>query len=270
MIRGITVSRRRKNFPEVGELVIGTVKKIFEHGAYVALDEYGGLEAYAPINEIVTSWFHSIKDYLKEGQKAVFKVVRVDRRKGLVDVSLKRVTPSERKSKLFMWKRLQKATRLLNLVAQRLGRKPEEILDIVEDKAVSNFGDLLAVFEVAAKEGIEPLKAASLPQEIAEKIVEVARQYIPVPEVKVSGVLKVLCMKPGGLYEVRETLLKAYEVAKQYGNVKVRVYTVGVPRYRVDVIARDYKVAEKVLEDIVNVVMEEGKRRQCEVSFTRL
>jgi len=37
----------RRQYPEVGELVVGTVKRIEEHGAYITLDEYGGVEAYA-------------------------------------------------------------------------------------------------------------------------------------------------------------------------------------------------------------------------------
>ncbi|PLC64711.1 translation initiation factor 2 subunit alpha, partial [Thermoproteus sp. CP80] len=63
----------RRDFPDVGELVIGTVKKIADHGAYIFLDEYE-VEAFAPTQEIVQSWFHGIREYVKEGQKAVFKV----------------------------------------------------------------------------------------------------------------------------------------------------------------------------------------------------
>ena len=38
--------RKRKPLPTVGELVVGTVTKVFDYGAYLNLDEYGGKEAY--------------------------------------------------------------------------------------------------------------------------------------------------------------------------------------------------------------------------------
>ena len=34
---------RRRKYPRVNELVIGTVSEIFEHGAFVTLDEYDGM-----------------------------------------------------------------------------------------------------------------------------------------------------------------------------------------------------------------------------------
>ena len=82
---------KRKPLPDVGEIVIATVKKVFEYGAYVTLDEYGGLEAYLPWSEVSSRWIRDIRDYLREGQKIAVKVIRVIRRKKQVDVSLKRV-----------------------------------------------------------------------------------------------------------------------------------------------------------------------------------
>jgi len=89
----------KKPLPDDGEILIATVKKVFDQGAYVTLDEYGGLEAYLPWIEVSSRWVRNVRDVLSEGRKIVVKVIRIDRKKGTVDVSLKKVTEDERKKK---------------------------------------------------------------------------------------------------------------------------------------------------------------------------
>jgi len=148
----------RKELPDVGELVVGTVREIFEHGAYILLDEYGGLEAYAPVNEIVHSWFHSIKDYLKVGQKAVFRVIRVDPRRKLVDVSLRKVKDEEKKEKFLKFKRTVRAIKLLELVSQRVGVPLQELVEKVAFRFEDYYGDMLRGLEELARGNVDEVK----------------------------------------------------------------------------------------------------------------
>ena len=110
----------RRELPEVGELVIGTVERIEEHGVYVRLDEFNGLLAYMPKGEVSSKWVRNIRDYVREGQRTVFKVIRVDKKKKQVDISLRRVTQAERRNKIMAWKRAQKAHKILELIAKDL------------------------------------------------------------------------------------------------------------------------------------------------------
>ncbi|HID80716.1 MAG TPA: S1 RNA-binding domain-containing protein [Ignisphaera sp.] len=43
---------KRKDLPEVGELVIAKIKKVFEYGAYVDLEEFENLEAFIPWSKL--------------------------------------------------------------------------------------------------------------------------------------------------------------------------------------------------------------------------
>ncbi len=43
-------------FPEVGDLVVATVTRVEDYGAYVKLDEYAGIEGLVHISEISTTW----------------------------------------------------------------------------------------------------------------------------------------------------------------------------------------------------------------------
>ena len=81
--------RMRKEWPDEGDLVVATVHKVLNYGAFAKLEEYPGKEAFIHISEVSSGWVKNIRDYVRENQKIVAKVLRVNPRKGHVDVSLK-------------------------------------------------------------------------------------------------------------------------------------------------------------------------------------
>ncbi|WP_069807954.1 translation initiation factor IF-2 subunit alpha [Vulcanisaeta thermophila] len=266
----LSIRISRKELPEIGELVVGTVYRIEDHGAYVLLDEYGGLEAYAPINEVVQSWFHDIKDYLKVGQKTVFRVVRVNPSRKLVDVSLKKVRDEERKEKMNKWKRTLRGIRLLELVAKKLNIPLDKALRDFGWKLEDYYGDLLTMFENVAKHGPVELRKLGLDDNVINAILEVARERVEVEPITISGVIRVVSIRPDGVRHIREVLTKSMELAKGEGVEKVSIYTIGPPRYRVDLVGRDPKKLEQALNDMVNFITREMKKRGGEASFSRI
>lgn len=266
----LSVRISRKELPDIGDLVIGTVYKILEHGAYVLLDEYGGLEAYAPINEVVQSWFHDIKDYLRLGQKTVFRVIRVDARRRLIDVSLRKVREEEKREKLAKWKRTLKGVKLLELVAKKLNMPLDKALQDFGWKLEDYYGDFLSIFENAAKHGAGDLRKLGLSDDVINAINEVAKERIEVESTEISGIIRIISIKPDGVRHVREVLLKAMDLARKEGVDGVRIYTIGPPRYRIDIVGKDPKKLESVLKDIVNFITTEIKKRGGEASFTRI
>ena len=117
--------------PKPGDLVIGLVKRIERYGAYLDLLEYPGWEGLVHISEISLKWIRNIRDYLRENQREVFKVLRVDTRAKQADVSLRRVSQKEREWKILEWKRKQRLVRILNLLAERTGRSREELRKLI-------------------------------------------------------------------------------------------------------------------------------------------
>lgn len=267
----LSVKVARKELPDVGELVIGTVSKIFEHGAYVLLDEYGGLEAYAPINEIVQSWFHSIKDYLKPNQKTVFRVIRVDPKRKLIDISLRKVRDEEKREKLMKWKRTLRAVKLFELVSQKVGIPTQELVEKIGWKFEDIYGDMLKGFEEIAKTGkTDILIKLGIPEKIVNAIYEIAKEHIEIPEVTISGIIRMINIKPDGVEHIKNVLIKAQEKAKEYKDVKVKIYVLGPPRYRIDVTSKDPKKADQVLKELATFIIEGFKKKGGEVSFTKI
>ena len=150
--------RRAREFPEEGEFVIATVKSIHNYGAFLSLDEYSGKDGCMHISEVAPTFVRNIRDYLKEGQKIVAKVIRVDQTKGHIDMSLKRVKQQERKAKLQECKRGQKAENLLRIAAEKVGKDFETAWKDVWVPLEAEYGEAYAAFDEVAQNGIEAIK----------------------------------------------------------------------------------------------------------------
>jgi len=240
------MSVKKAEWPEVGDLVIASIQKVTSYGAYVLLDEYGK-EGLLHISEVSSGWVRNIRSFVREGQKTVLKVLRVNPEKGHVDLSLRRVTKRGRREKLLAWKKERKAEGLLRSVSEKLNIPVEEIYEKAGSLIEAKFGGLYPGLEKTAREGPDVLLELGVPKDLAVVIAEVVKEKIKLPLVKIKGTLELQCMKPDGVVHIREALLNAQKIGKSSGT-KVRVYVVAPPKYRIEVSAEDYKAAERALE----------------------
>ncbi|GGP21029.1 translation initiation factor IF-2 subunit alpha [Thermocladium modestius] len=259
----------RRDMPELGELVIGTVSKITEHGAYVRLDEYNGMEAYVPVNEIVPTLFRDITDYLDVGRKAVFKVIRVERGRRLIDLSYRKVRDEEREKMLLRWKRTVKALRLFNMISQKLGIPLQKLIEDVGWRVEDYYGDMYGIFEAVIRSD-EALGKLGIPENIANAIKEVAAQHVDVPKVELKGMIRLINIGPNGVESIRNILSAARSAAVKLGAEEVEIYTIGPPRYKVIMRGRDPKRLEAAMEEVSKLIVVEAKKSGGEASFSRL
>ena len=71
------------------------VKSIAEMGAYVSLLEYDNIEGMILLSELSRKRIRSISKLIRVGKQEVCVVLRVDKEKGYIDLSKRRVTPEE-------------------------------------------------------------------------------------------------------------------------------------------------------------------------------
>jgi len=265
-VAGVHVLRKRE-WPRVGELVVATVDRITDYGAYVLLDEYDNKEGLLHISEISSRWVRNIRDWVREGQKVVLRVIRVDPKKGHIDLSLRRVSEYERREKFLEWKRNRRALSLLASAATRLNMPVEKVVKAVWPKLVEEFEDALGGLEVAADEGPEALVELGIPDNIAKAVAEVAEERIKKREVKIAGVLTLTSLAPDGVERIKKALVEAEGACPE--GTRARIYIIGAPKYRVEVMADDYKVAEKALRAVVDAALKAIKELGGEGSFER-
>lgn len=258
------MSTRKPEWPETGDLIIATIETVTDYGAYAKLDEYNK-KGLLHVSEISSSWIRNIRDFVREGQKMVLKVLRVDLEKGHIDLSLRRVTKRERIEKVLSWKKERKAEALLRGVAEKVGLTADEVYEkagaIVDDK----FG-LYEGFEKATIDGPEALIKIGVPEDIAKAFAEVAEERIRVKMVKVKGVLEIRCMKPNGVKIIKDAFLKSKSEKK---NAKVSFYVIAAPKYSIEALAEDYKRAEDVLQKAAQSVLSNITKAGGQGTFRR-
>lgn len=252
--------------PEEGELVIASVNDITAHGVYVSLDEYGRLPAFLHISEIATGWVRDIERYAKPGQKIVLKVIRVNRSRREIDLSLRQVSGEERKAKIIDSKKSDKARTIIEALKVRLNAD-DRIMSSLQDSILAQYDSLYDGLEDIAKRGQKAIQKIGLEPSQAEIVEAISKEKISIPVVEVRGVLDIRVRAPDGI-EVIKKALRAGEDVKT-SSVQVKVTYLGTPRYRLMIRAENYKVAERALQNSLERIKSTIEKSKGKVSFTR-
>src|SRR3972149_2446829 len=139
--------KKSQEWPDKGELVIGTVTKVNPYSAYVKLEEYGK-EGMIHISEVSRRWIKDIKELVKENQTIIAVVVNVNRGTNEVYLSLKRVNKHDASERMKEYKREQKAERMLNEVAKEMKINLNEAYKQIGFKLQENFGEMFKAFQL--------------------------------------------------------------------------------------------------------------------------
>ena len=255
----------KRKLPEVGDLVVATVKRITSHGAYSEMDEFNNQECFIHISEIASTWVRNIRNFVRENQKIVIKVLRVDPDRHQVDTSLRRVTKEQGRMKIQEWKRAQRGRKLLALAAEKMKKTPEEAYQIAGQLMEQHFSDMLEALEEAKEKGSKVLIDIGIPKKWADILFKLAQAHVIVREVSIESTIELTCRGSEGVEGVRKALLAAQEIVTPSGG---EVFLEGAPRYRIRVSGKDYKQAEQLLEQALEaslkMIKESGGEGQVE------
>ena len=82
-------------YPEVDQAVMIQVKNIADMGAYVSLLEYNNIEGMILFSELSRRRIRSVSSLIKVGRQETVMVLRVDKEKGYIDLSKRRVSEED-------------------------------------------------------------------------------------------------------------------------------------------------------------------------------
>ncbi len=266
------MSIKKKEWPEIGELVIGTVVKVERHGAYVTLEEYDDKDGLIHVSEVASSWVRNIRRFVREKQKVVAKVLRVNPKKGHIDLSLRRVSSQDKKILIQTWKQHQKEDNLLRMISESMAESGEEVEDEeieteIITKLEKKYGSLLSGIEELKEKKEKVFLALKIPEKWHATLLKLAKSHIESPNIKVSGILTLKSYENDGIEVIKSALNKAISNAKNKKDIEIDIFLVGPPKYRIDIEAKDYLRANKVMEAAANAAIKSLEATNGEGSF---
>ena len=258
------MSTETQELPEIGEIVIATITKVSDHGAYVTLDEYNGIQGFLHVSEIAPGWVRKVTKYVKEGEKKVLLIKKVQATRGEIDLSLKQISKEQRKKKLLDVKRFEKEQGILKNIQEKAKLTSKQI-ESIEDKLLSKYDSIYdAIIDIATKNK-EALENLEITEEIKTVIEDISTK-IKLPSVEIRGILELTNNKSNGIEVIRKILL---DIIKENNNSKIEISYIGAPKYRVGIIAQDFKTAEKILKPILEKIEKNTKKQGGGYKFTR-
>ena len=241
------------DYPEVGELVLATVKKLLPYGAFLSMDEYPGRDGFLHVSQVSSGWVRNIREHLKEGQRLVVKVSQIDKEKQQIDLSLKQVSEADRKRKLEVTQSEKKASKLLEIAAVKLKKKPASAWSEAGETLVKEFGSIPAALEAIREGGAK----TALSAEWVAALKEVAEKEYKPKVLQVRAEISLKCLDGDGMEKVRAILLMVEKMSSP--KAVVELHYVGAPNYFLDVSGEDYKTIEKTISRIDAAISEAVK-----------
>ncbi len=254
--------------PLRNELVVATVREVMGHGAYVSLDEYGDTRAYVHISELSRTWVKNIRVHVREGQRIVAKVLRIDPSKRQIDLSIKRVPEQMKKLKLLEAKRGQTAATLFKMIVDKMPeadrKKADDIIDILE----THHELLYYGLEFASTATQKDLTSIGIEENWAKVIRKITSENIIKATVEIKGTAEIAIPGGDGVVHLREALIAGKDNVREK-NSSIIIYTEGSPRYAIEVQSEDYKIAERALENALERIETIVERHNGTFAFTR-
>lgn len=252
-----------QELPEIGEIVVATVTKLTDHGAYVVLDEYNKMQGFLHVSEIAPGWVRSVSKFVREGEKKVLLVKKVNPNRSEIDLSLKQVSKEQQKKKLLEVKRIEKGKTLLQTVKD-LASLTDKDLEKLEDAIFSKYDFVYDAFLDVVTKGIAVLDELKLPKKTLTAIEEASSKIKP-PSVEIRGICEITCSQSSGIEVIKNAILDS--IADYASNISATY--IGAPKYRISVKGQDFKTAEKMLKPVLDKIQKIIEKSNGTFSFTR-
>jgi len=250
--------------------VVVQVKRIVDMGAYVSLLEYDGREGMMLLSELSKRRIRSVAKLLRVGRTEICLVLRADNDKQYVDLSKRRVEPSDARLKEEQFARAKCVHGIMGHVAKLNSIPVEELCNKVSWPLYTKYEDAYEGMRLHVSGELnlwdtldfsEPgLDLSDKKDKIKEDMDLCMKRRLIQSMLRMRAKVDVTCSKFEGIVAIKEALMAGFGASKEECEVKIKL--IGHPTFMLSCTTRDKMLANTILDDamtrIEQVIVEKG------------
>ncbi|KAL6006172.1 hypothetical protein ACLOJK_040218 [Asimina triloba] len=220
-------------YPEVDQAVMIQVKNIADMGAYVSLLEYNNIEGMILFSELSRRRIRSVSSLIKVGRQEPVMVLRVDKEKGYIDLSKRRVSEEDiqgceeryNKSKLVhSIMRHVSETMNLDLEARLLHLPTFHAFKLIVTDPDSVLNTLTREVKEIGPDGQEVTKVVpAMSEEVKDALIKNIRRRMTPQPLKIRADVEIKCFQFDGVLHIKEAMKKAEAAGNTDCPVKIKL-----------------------------------------------
>jgi len=270
--------KNKAKFPKEGMFIVAKVTEVQRQYVYVDLISYEGLpsedtaKGMIHISEISSRWIKNIRNFVRIGQRVVLRVLRVDKMKGHVDMSLRRVNSAQKEIRLKEWKYAVKYEVLLQFLIDTEGIKMtlDEAYDTIGFPILEFFDSYQETIENLKENGEELLDQLENVSDDAKKtLLKIIDENVQISTVSISGKVKLSFTSENGVDKIKEALKEALTVIESEETRNIKISYIAAPFYKLEVETKDYLDAENILSEALEIIEQKANLHQGYFEFIR-
>ncbi|GAB1603135.1 eukaryotic translation initiation factor 2 subunit 1-like [Argonauta hians] len=255
---GLLCRYYKQKYPEVDDVVMVNVWSIAEMGAYVHLLEYNDIEGMILLSELSRRRIRSINKLIRVGRSECVVVIRVDKNKGYIDLSKRRVSPEEVEKCEEKYAKAKTVNSILRHVGELLGyTQHDQLLDLYEktawyfDEKLNKPGASYDVFKHAVTTP-SILDECDIEEETKRVLIENIQRRLTPQAVKIRADIEVACYKYEGIDAVKAALNKGLELSTE--DMPIKINLIAPPLYVMTTQTLEKADGLRALTNATNVV----------------
>jgi translation initiation factor 2 subunit 1 len=246
-----------EKYPEIDSFVMVNVKQIAEMGAYVKLLEYDNIDGMILLSELSRRRIRSIQKLIRVGRNEVVVVLRVDKEKGYIDLSKRRVSPEDIVKCEERYNKSKMVHSIMRHVAEKTTVPIETLYETIGWPLNRKYGHAIDAFKLSITNP-EVWNDITFPSDpVADELkLYISKRLTPQPT-KVRADIEVTCFGYEGIDAVK-TALRTAE-AKNTEETQVKVKLVSPPLYVLTSTCLDKALGISRLEEAIVDIRESIK-----------
>jgi len=252
-----------QQYPDLESLVVVTVRHIADMGAYVSLLEYNNIEGMILLSELSRRRIRSINKLLRVGRNEVVMVLRVDKEKGYIDLSKRRVSPEEVIACEDKYNKAKAVHGVLRHLAEKRKLYLEDLYESIGWPLYRKYGHAYDAFKLALADeaGItndenqdDPLEELNIPNDLKEELKTYIRRRLAPQPIKIRSDVEVSCYTYEGIDAIREALFAAMDVGTESMPIKIKL--IAPPIYVLSTTTLDKEIGINLLTKAIQVIQD--------------